>query len=130
MDIEIQKRETLGIVGESGCGKSAFALSVMRLLPSPPGRIISGSVFFAGRDLLLLNDEEMRRVRGRDIAMIFQEPMTSLNPVLRVGDQIAEVTPSPPGIKQEGVSRPRRGNAASGGDFGSGKNVFGIIPIN
>jgi len=92
VDIEIQKKETLGIVGESGCGKSAFALSVMRLLPSPPGRIISGSVFFAGRDLLLLNDEEMRQVRGRDIAMIFQEPMTSLNPVLRVGDQIAEVT--------------------------------------
>jgi peptide/nickel transport system ATP-binding protein/oligopeptide transport system ATP-binding protein len=91
-DLELQKGETLGIVGESGCGKSALALSIMRLLPSPPGRIVSGSVFFAGRDLLLLGSEEMRRVRGRDISMIFQEPMTSLNPVLRVGDQIAEVT--------------------------------------
>ncbi len=91
-DIEIQKGETLGIVGESGCGKSALALSIMRLLPSPPGRILSGSVLFAGRDLLLLNNEEMRQVRGREISMIFQEPMTSLNPVLRVGDQIAEVT--------------------------------------
>jgi len=91
VDLEIRKGDTLGIVGESGCGKSAFALSVMRLIPVPPGRIVSGSITFAGRDLLRLDHEEMRQVRGRDISMIFQEPMTSLNPVLRVGEQIAEV---------------------------------------
>ncbi|HEX5507239.1 MAG TPA: ABC transporter ATP-binding protein [Pseudolabrys sp.] len=83
--------ETLAIVGESGCGKSITALSLMRLVPDPPGRIAEGSVKLAGVDLLKLNDEAMRRARGKDIAMIFQEPMTSLNPVLTVGSQIAEV---------------------------------------
>jgi ABC-type dipeptide/oligopeptide/nickel transport system ATPase component len=92
VSLEMQTGETIGIVGESGCGKSALALSIMRLIPVPPGRIISGTVFFAGSDLLLLRKEEMQRVRGRDISMIFQEPMTSLNPVLRVGEQIAEVS--------------------------------------
>jgi peptide/nickel transport system ATP-binding protein len=82
--------ETLAIVGESGCGKSITALSLMRLVPDPPGRIASGSVKLAGRDLLALDDEAMRAVRGKDIAMIFQEPMTSLNPVLTIGSQIAE----------------------------------------
>jgi oligopeptide/dipeptide ABC transporter ATP-binding protein len=81
--------ETLGVVGESGCGKSVTALSVMRLVP-PPGRTVSGAVRFDGRDLLGLSERGMRRVRGNDIAMIFQEPMTSLNPVLTVGWQIAE----------------------------------------
>jgi peptide/nickel transport system ATP-binding protein len=83
--------ETLAIVGESGCGKSVTALSLMRLVPDPPGRIVSGSVRLAGVDLLTLTEEAMRDVRGKDIAMIFQEPMTSLNPVLTVGSQIAEV---------------------------------------
>jgi peptide/nickel transport system ATP-binding protein len=83
--------ETLAIVGESGCGKSITALSLMRLVPEPPGRIVAGSVKLAGRDLLRLSEEEMREVRGKDLAMIFQEPMTSLNPVLTVGSQIAEV---------------------------------------
>ncbi len=82
--------ETLAIVGESGCGKSVTALSVLRLIASPPGRIVSGSIRFAGRDLLALGEAEMRAVRGNDISMIFQEPMTSLNPVLTVGRQIAE----------------------------------------
>jgi peptide/nickel transport system ATP-binding protein len=82
--------ETLAIVGESGCGKSVTALSVLRLIPSPPGRIVSGAIRFAGRDLLGLSEAEMRQVRGNDISMIFQEPMTSLNPVLTVGRQIAE----------------------------------------
>ncbi len=81
--------ETLGVVGESGCGKTILALSVMRLIPAN-GQIAEGRVLFNGRDLLELTEEEMRERRGRDIAMIFQEPMTSLNPVLRVGDQIAE----------------------------------------
>ena len=83
--------ETLAIVGESGCGKSVTALSLMRLVPDPPGRIVTGSVRLAGVDLLTLTEEAMRDVRGKDIAMIFQEPMTSLNPVLTVGSQIAEV---------------------------------------
>jgi peptide/nickel transport system ATP-binding protein len=82
--------ETLAIVGESGCGKSVTALSVLRLIPSPPGRIVSGSIQFAGRDLLALSEAAMRDVRGNEISMIFQEPMTSLNPVLTVGRQIAE----------------------------------------
>src|SRR6202040_4261836 len=82
--------ETLAIVGESGCGKSVTALSVLRLIASPPGRIVSGAVRFDGRDLLALSEAEMRRVRGNDISMIFQEPMTSLNPVMTIGRQIAE----------------------------------------
>jgi len=82
--------ETLAIVGESGCGKSVTALSVLRLIPSPPGRIVSGTIRFAGRDLLGLSEAEMRQVRGNEISMIFQEPMTSLNPVLTIGHQIAE----------------------------------------
>jgi peptide/nickel transport system ATP-binding protein len=82
--------ETLAIVGESGCGKSITALSLMRLVPDPPGRIAGGRVELAGVDLLTLGEEEMRAVRGKDIAMIFQEPMTSLNPVLTIGSQIAE----------------------------------------
>jgi peptide/nickel transport system ATP-binding protein len=82
--------ETLAIVGESGCGKSVTALSILRLIPSPPGRIVSGTIRFAGRDLLGLTESEMRDVRGNEISMIFQEPMTSLNPVLTIGRQIAE----------------------------------------
>jgi peptide/nickel transport system ATP-binding protein len=82
--------ETLAIVGESGCGKSVTALSVLRLIPSPPGRVVSGKIRFAGRDLLDLSEAQMRQVRGNEISMIFQEPMTSLNPVLTIGRQIAE----------------------------------------
>src|SRR5260370_10774213 len=82
--------ETLAIVGESGCGKSVTALSILRLIPSPPGRIVSGAIRFAGRDLLGLSEAEMRQVRGNDVSMIFQEPMTSLNPVLTIGRQIAQ----------------------------------------
>ncbi|HTR86154.1 MAG TPA: ABC transporter ATP-binding protein [Reyranella sp.] len=82
--------ETLAIVGESGCGKSMTALSLMRLIPDPPGRIVSGSVKLGGRDLLKLSEQEMRGVRGNEISMIFQEPMTSLNPVMTIGKQIAE----------------------------------------
>jgi peptide/nickel transport system ATP-binding protein len=87
----LKRRETLAIVGESGCGKSITALSLMRLVPDPPGRIAGGRVELDGVDLFSLSEEAMRGVRGKDIAMIFQEPMTSLNPVLTVGSQIAEV---------------------------------------
>ncbi|MBI4633368.1 MAG: ABC transporter ATP-binding protein [Deltaproteobacteria bacterium] len=90
IDVSLNQGDTLGIVGESGCGKTVLALSIMRLIASPPGRIVSGEILFNGVDLLRLSGEEMRARRGRDISMIFQEPMTSLNPVLRVGDQIAE----------------------------------------
>src|SRR5215208_2215995 len=86
----LREGEALGIVGESGCGKSVGALSVMRLIPTPPGRIAGGEILFNGRDLLRLRDEEMRRIRGNDIAMVFQDPMTSLNPVLTIGRQIGE----------------------------------------
>ena len=91
VSFEIQPRETLGIVGESGCGKSVTSLSILRLVPQPPGDIVAGHILFRGLDLLGLSEKEMRKIRGNEIAMIFQEPMTSLNPVYTVGDQIGEV---------------------------------------
>src|SRR6056297_1011995 len=90
VSFDIEQGETLALVGESGCGKSMTALSILRLLPEP-GRIVGGEVHLDGRDLLHLPEIEIRRIRGNDISMIFQEPMTSLNPVLQIGDQIAEV---------------------------------------
>ena len=92
--------ETLAVVGESGCGKSVTSLSILRIIASPPGRIIGGRVLFEGRDLLSLTEEEMRAVRGNAISMIFQEPMTSLNPALTVGRQIAERL-----VRHRGLSR-------------------------
>ena len=86
----LNEGEALGLVGESGCGKSVSALSLMRLIPQPPGMIVSGEVWFDGRDLLKLKEDDMRKVRGNDMAMIFQDPMTSLNPVLTIGRQISE----------------------------------------
>jgi peptide/nickel transport system ATP-binding protein len=91
VSFSLAPHETLAIVGESGCGKSITALSLMRLVPDPPGRIAGGTVWLDGIDLLALSEEAMRGVRGKDMAMIFQEPMTSLNPVLTIGSQIAEV---------------------------------------
>ncbi|MBM4297991.1 MAG: ABC transporter ATP-binding protein, partial [Deltaproteobacteria bacterium] len=90
VNFEIDQGKTLGLVGESGCGKSVTSLSIMRLIPSPPGKIVGGEIFYKGRDLLKLNNEEMRKIRGNEISMIFQEPMTSLNPVFTVGNQIGE----------------------------------------
>src|SRR5690349_8190171 len=90
VSFEVAEGDTLGIVGESGCGKSVTALSVMRLLPPRLGQVVGGTVTFEGRNLLALSEAEMRTVRGNRIAMVFQEPMTSLNPVLTIGDQIAE----------------------------------------
>lgn len=91
VDLKVPKGETLGLVGESGCGKSVTALSIMRLVPEPPGRIIGGEIIFDGRDILKLREAEMRRMRGNTLSMIFQEPMTALNPVYRIGSQMAEV---------------------------------------
>ena len=90
VDFEICSGETLGVVGESGCGKSVTALSIMRLFPSPPGRIAGGQIWFKGSDLVKASKKQMRQIRGCEICMIFQEPMTSLNPVYTVGDQIIE----------------------------------------
>ena len=90
VSFEIGEGKTLGLVGESGCGKSVTSLSIMRLIQSPPGKIVGGEIFYRGRDLLRLNNEAMRRIRGNEISMIFQEPMTSLNPVFTVGNQIGE----------------------------------------
>lgn len=89
VSFHLERGELLGLVGESGCGKSITALSVMRLI-APPGQIVSGEIFFDGKDLLKLSDSEMRQMRGDDIGMIFQDPMTSLNPVYTIGEQIAE----------------------------------------
>jgi peptide/nickel transport system ATP-binding protein len=90
VSFSVRRGETLAIVGESGCGKSVTALSIMRLVPNPPGKIVGGSIMLDGTDLLGLDEDKMREVRGNRISMIFQEPMTSLNPVMRIGDQITE----------------------------------------
>jgi oligopeptide transport system ATP-binding protein len=86
----LEENETFGIVGETGCGKTVTSLSILRLIPSPPGEIVSGEILFEGDDLLKKSEREMEKIRGRKISMVFQEPMTSLNPSLTVGDQIAE----------------------------------------
>ena len=90
VSLSIFPGQTVALVGESGCGKSVTSLSILRLIPSPPGKVLSGTINFDGRDLLSLSEKQMRSVRGKDIAMIFQEPMTSLNPVYTIGDQIVE----------------------------------------
>jgi peptide/nickel transport system ATP-binding protein len=100
VSIHLDKGEMLGIVGESGCGKSITALSIMRLVPDPPGKTIAGSVILDGRNLIELSENEMRDVRGNEISMIFQEPMTSLNPVLTIGHQISEAL-----ILHQGMSK-------------------------
>jgi oligopeptide transport system ATP-binding protein len=97
----LNEGEALGLVGESGCGKSVSAMSLMRLIPTPPGRIVEGEVIFDGKDLLKLNDEGIRRIRGNEIAMIFQDPMTSLNPVLTIGRQIAEAVELHKGMNRD-----------------------------
>jgi len=91
VSLSIKKGETLALVGESGCGKTMTAYSILRLVPSPPGRIVGGKIFFEGDDILAIPERKMREVRGNKISMVFQEPLTSLNPVFRVGSQIAEV---------------------------------------
>ena len=90
VSLSVRRGETLAVVGESGCGKSMTALSIMRLVPNPPGKIVGGAITLGGKDLLKLNEGEMRDIRGNEISMIFQEPMTSLNPVLTIGHQITE----------------------------------------
>ena len=91
VSFDIREGGAFGLVGETGCGKSVTALSILRLIPYPPGKIVGGEIRFRGKDLLELSENDMRTVRGKEISMIFQEPMTSLNPVFRIGDQMAEV---------------------------------------
>src|SRR5688500_3022276 len=99
VDFRLERGRTLGIVGESGCGKSVTALSIMGLVPQPPGRIAAGEVRFEGEDLLHASPQRLRDLRGDQLSMIFQEPMTSLNPAFQVGEQIAEVI-----LRHKGVS--------------------------
>jgi len=101
VNITIKKGETLGLVGESGCGKSVTALSIMRLIPSPPGKIVDGKIFFQGKNLLEIQEKEMRRIRGGKISMIFQEPMTSLDPMFTIGQEIIEIIKLHQGLKKE-----------------------------
>ena len=91
INLDLKEGETLGLVGETGAGKTTTALGMMRLIPNPPGKIIGGQIEFEGRDILALSEDDMRGIRGNKISMIFQDPMTSLNPVLSVGEQISEV---------------------------------------
>lgn len=106
VDFQIQKGETLGIVGESGCGKSVTSLSLLRLVPNPPGKIVDGEIFFRGENILNKTESEMRKIRGNDISMIFQEPMTSLNPVFTIGEQIAEAIELHQGLsKKEAIDK-------------------------
>jgi peptide/nickel transport system ATP-binding protein len=100
VDLVINKGETVALVGESGSGKSITSLSIMRLIPSPPGEIVDGQINFDGRDLVKATEDEMCKIRGNDISMIFQEPMTSLNPVLTIGEQITEVLTYHQGLNQ------------------------------
>jgi len=101
VNLEVKKGQTLGIVGESGCGKSVTALSIMRLIPDPPGKIVEGQILFEGIDLTKLSEKEMRRVRGKKISMIFQEPMTSLDPMFTIGHGIIEVLKLHQGIQKD-----------------------------
>src|SRR5688572_20229712 len=106
VDLDVMPGEVLGLVGESGSGKSVTALSVLRLIPDPPGRIVGGEILFKGRNLLNLPWPEMRQVRGREISMIFQEPMTSLNPVFTIGMQVKEmILAHEPGDKERAHGR-------------------------
>ena len=90
VDLAVNRRETVGLVGESGCGKSVLSLSVMRLVPDPPGKIVGGTMMYDGQDLLTLSSAQLRKIRGNRISMIFQEPMAALNPVYTIGNQITE----------------------------------------
>ena len=104
LDLKVGKGETLGFVGETGAGKTTTALGIMRLVPDPPGKITGGKIFFAGENILEKSEKEMESIRGNKISMIFQDPMTSLNPVMTVGDQIKEVLELHQNLKKEDLN--------------------------
>jgi oligopeptide/dipeptide ABC transporter ATP-binding protein len=104
VSFSVKRKKTLGLVGESGCGKSITALSILRLVPAPPGRIVAGRITLSGEDILSLSDVQMRSVRGKSASMIFQEPMTSLNPVFAIGTQVAEAVRLHTGIDRENAA--------------------------
>ncbi len=116
VSFDIYEGEVLGIVGESGSGKSVTAYSITRLIPDPPGKIVSGEVIYKGKDLLKITFDEMKNYRGKEIAMIFQEPMTSLNPVMKIGDQISEIL-----LQHENVSKEEA--------FNKGVNMLELVGI-
>ena len=122
VSFSLEKGEILGIVGESGSGKSVTALAIMGLLPRPPARILAGSIRFEGQELLQMPDRAMQRLRGPGIAMVFQEPMTSLNPVFTIGEQIMETIRAHERLSQRAQFRP------SGGDAGEGWDSIGNVP--
>jgi len=101
VSFDVQPGETLALVGESGCGKTMTAYSIMRLVPDPPGKIVGGTILFQGQNLLGFSEKEMRAVRGNRIAMVFQEPLSSLNPVFRIGYQVSEVLRVHRGMKKK-----------------------------
>ena len=101
VSFSVNQGKTLGLVGESGCGKSVTALSIMRLIPNPPGKIVSGEIWFEGKNLLKLDEKEIRKIRGKKISMIFQEPMTSLDPVFTIGHEIVEAIQLHQGLNKD-----------------------------
>jgi len=105
VDLKVEPGEVLGLVGESGCGKSVTGLTLLRLIPIPPGKVVSGEILFDGKKLLELNEKKMEKVRGNDISMVFQEPMTSLNPVFTIGDQIMEAIMLHQGLHKSAARR-------------------------
>ena len=116
VDLVIDRGQTVCVVGESGCGKTVTAMTVMKLVPMPPGRIVAGQVLWQGRDLVSASSDEMRRIRAKEIAIIFQEPMTSLNPVYSIGEQIAESLRLHEGLGAQGRARARGRDAGAGAD--------------
>ena len=120
---DVNEGETVAVVGESGSGKSVSALSVLRLIPNPPGKIVDGAIRFQGRDLLTLSEDEIRNIRGREISMIFQEPMTSLNPVLTIGKQLTENMRLHLGLSQEEANKKALGLLDKVGISESGRRL-------
>jgi ABC-type dipeptide/oligopeptide/nickel transport system ATPase component len=124
ISFSLEKGKTLGIVGESGCGKSVTALSIMGLIPKPPARIVGGEVLFDGKDLAKLSEGEMQHIRGNEVAMIFQDPMTSLNPTLKIGTQITETI-----LAHRDVSKPGSAQWTSSRRSGSRARPSGSTTI-
>ncbi len=115
VDLSLKPGQTLGLVGESGCGKSVSALSLLRLLPQPTGKILNGSILWKGNDLLTMSTDEIRSIRGKEIGMIFQEPMNALNPAHTIGRQVDEVFLTHQGLDRESSPSPYLEDVAKGG---------------